>query len=66
MRNKYQRKDRKSNHKFEEAMVVDVFHFTDQIEIASGLYAQRAARLLPSPPGGEFFPTPGTDAVQFR
>jgi hypothetical protein len=34
--------------------------------MASGLYAQRAARLLPPPPGGEVFPTPGTDAFQFR
>ena len=34
--------------------------------MASGLYAQRAAQLLPLPAGGEVFPIPGTDAFQFR
>jgi hypothetical protein len=53
-------------------MVVGVFHFTNQIEIASGavlatgLYARLASRLLPPLPGGEFFPPPRTDAFQPR
>jgi len=54
VRNKYQRKDRKSNHKFEEAMVVGVLHFTDQIEIPSGggQHGERIVRPArgPAPP----------------
>lgn len=54
-------------------MVVGVLHFTDQIEIASGggQHGERIVRPARGPapappPGGEVFPTPGTDAFQFR
>lgn len=54
-----------------EAMVVGVFHFPKQVEIAGGghrpaILAARAARLLPPPPGGQFFPPPRADAFQSR